>query len=78
MIFSGGFKQFNSTLTKTIIQTGSSSRPLKRLSVQSWEPKINWSPKYFKICPSLPRVSQTLEGVLYAVYKISKDKPSDV
>jgi len=49
MIFPGDFKQFNSTFTKTRIQTRSSSKHLERLSVQSWEPNINWSPKSFKI-----------------------------
>jgi len=35
------------SLTKTKIQTGSSSGQLERLSVQSSKPKINWSLKYF-------------------------------
>jgi len=37
MIISGWFKEFNSTLTKTKIQTRAISRYLRRLLVQSWE-----------------------------------------
>jgi len=39
MIYLGGFKQFNSTLMNTGIQTSSRSWHLKRLQVQSWESK---------------------------------------
>jgi len=36
-IISDGFKEFNSTLTETKIQTRSNSKYLRRLLVQSWE-----------------------------------------
>jgi len=62
MIFPGGFKQFNDTLAKIRIQTGSSSRHLRRLSVQSWEPKINWSPKYLEIYPSQSQSIENFRG----------------
>jgi len=47
-IIPGGFKQFNNTLTKTRIQTGSSSGYFKRLFVQSWRPQIKMKSKVFQ------------------------------
>jgi len=51
-IILGGFKHFNSILTKARIQTGSSSEYFKSLFVQSRRLKSRWSPKYFEILPS--------------------------
>jgi len=62
-IISGGFKELNSTLTKTKIQTRSSSRYLRRLLVQSYK---RWCKKKIqstsKLVPVNREVLKTLEG----------------
>ena len=77
-VFLGGFKQFNSTLTKTIIQTESSSGHLKRLSVQSEKPEIdNEVQSVVKSIPINHGVSKNFGGGSVGCLKLTKDRPSD-
>ena len=63
-IFLGGFKQFKDTLTKTRIQTRSSSRlPLRRMPVRLQKVQIQPKSKVFRVSVN-HGVSKTLEGVL--------------
>jgi len=48
MIFSGGFKQINSTLMKIRIQTDQTLGTSKDCLSKSRWPKSRWSPNYFK------------------------------
>ena len=76
-VFPRSFKQFNSTLMKTRIQTGSGSGHLERLLVQSWKPKINWSPKYSEIRPSQLWSVKKYGGGYVACLKLIKERSSD-
>ena len=72
MIFPGGFKQFNSTLTKTEIQIRSSSRHLKRLPVQ-----INMKFKVFRNLYQSTRSFENFGGGSVGCLKIIEDKASN-
>jgi len=77
-IFLGGFKQFNSILTKITIQKGSSSDISKDCQSNHGKPKFKRSLKYFKIHPSQPRSIKNFRGGSVGCPKITKDKSSDV
>ena len=77
MIISGGFKEFNSTLTKTKIRRRSSSRYFRKLPVQSWElatkrrSKVSWNPS--QSTAGFKNFGETFVDCL----KIIEGKPSD-
>jgi len=78
VIISGGFKEFNSTLTKTKIQTRSSSRYLRRLPLQSWELAARRKTQSIsKPFPVNRGVLKTLDGGFVDCLKITEDKSSD-
>ena len=69
----GGFKEFNSTLTKTEIQIRSSSLYYRRLPVQAWKPTVKHDVQSIPISvPVNYGVSKTLEGVMWTVKKLKK------
>ena len=76
-IFPGGFKQFNSTFTKTRIQTDQAQSISKDCQSNHGKPEIKLSLKYFKILPSQPRSLENIGGYFEGYPKITKDKSSD-
>ena len=76
-IFPGCVKQFNSTLTKTRIQTWSSFGHLKRLPLQSWGARIELESKVLQnLSQSTAEFWKLWRGFIGCL-KIIRDKSSD-